>query len=132
MGGRGASSVTGKRQGLPGGAVAFTLGDEHPVTLFERNGTIFRSGSTGTTIAFGIVRTNLSLAQLYENAKTSGQHVKLHSPSEVKAANESARKRNEENKRDIALAELRPNTGRTGISANRLLLSKKRARGTGR
>ena len=132
MGGRGASSATGKRQGLPGGAIAFTLGDEHPVTFFEKNGRIFRSGSTGTTIAFDIVQMNLSLTQLYENAKTSGQHVKLHSPSEVKAANKSARKRKEENKRDIAHAELHPNTGRTGISTSRLLLSKKRARGAGR
>lgn len=132
MGGRGASSATGKRQGLPGGAVAFTLGDEHPITLFEKNGAIYRSSSTGTTIAFDIVRTNLSLTQLYENAKTSGQHVKLHSQSEVKAANESARKRNEGNRRDIAYAELHPNTGRTGISTSRLLLSKKRARGAGR
>ena len=130
MGGRGASSASGKHSGLPGGAVAFTFGDEKKrMTIYENNGMIFLSNSVGTTARGRIIDTDLSLVQLYKNAKASGQNIKLHSSSEMDVANRLFSKRKEENRHDIDYAELHPNVGRTGIPARKLLHTKKRARG---
>lgn len=131
MGGRGQSSASHKG-GLPGGAVAFTFGDDHPMTLYQNGNLIMRSGSTGSTLYGTPVTTDLSLSQIYENVKKSGQRVQLHSSREVDLANAAVRKNKAENQFDIAHAELHPNAGRAGIHASRLLVSKRRAREAGR
>ena len=131
MGGRGASSASKRQIGLPGGAAAFTVGGERPMTFYQSNDVVLLSGYVRTTYRGFPVRgaEGLSISQLYERAKSSGQPIELHSSAEMEIANAAARKRKEENRRDVGYTELHPNVGRTGIPARKLLHTKKRARG---
>ena len=132
MGGRGASSASANHAGLPNGAVAFTFGGKQPMTFYQANGVVLRSRSARSTQSGDPISTNMSLAQLYENAKASGLNIELHTPAEMERANASVRTCRNESQRDIAYAELHPGAGKTGINAKRLLVSKARARRSGR
>ena len=113
------------RVGLPNGAVAFTFGDDHPVTLYQQDGMVFKSGVVGGTVAHTApIKTDLSISQLYENAIKSGQHVKLHSKADVEKVNAEQRKAKIANQQEISYAEHHPNAGKAGIPARWLRIKK--------
>lgn len=85
--------------------------------------------AVGTTIGKPAHFRNASIKTVYENSVKNGYKFELLTNKQVNAANAAYRKNKESNKKDIAYSEIHPQSGRAGISAKRLLTTKREARG---
>lgn len=134
MGGRGSSSASG-RFGLPNGARAINVtmrigGRERTTTYFQNeHGTLMKAGATGTTIGQPVLKTGANIQSVYKNSVKRGLKFELLTSRQVNAANAAYRQNKESSRKDIANAELHPQSGRAGINAKRLLTTKTRAKG---
>ena len=129
MGGRGSSSASG-RYGLPNGARAITVttrfgGKEVTTTYFQNeHGLLMKADATGTTIGKAVMQAGANIQSVY-----SGLKFELLTSEQVNAANVAYRQNKESSYKDIAYAELHPQSGGAGLGAKRLLTTKTRAKG---
>ena len=134
MGGRCSSSASG-RYGLPGGARAITVttrfgGRERATTYFQNeHGLLMIADATGTTVGKPVLSPGASIQSVYRNSVKNGLKFELLSSKQVDAANAAHGQNKESNKKDIAYAELHPQSGGAGLAAKRLLTTKTRAKG---
>ena len=134
MGSRGSSSASG-RYGLPNGARAITVktrfgGRESTTTYFQnQHGLLMMADAIGTTIGKPVLAVGANIQSVYRNSVKKGLEFELLSSKQVDAANAAYRQNKESNKKDIASAELHPQSGGAGLSAKRLLTTKTRAKG---
>lgn len=68
------------------------------------------------------------IRELYDKATGRGFDVQLHSKADLVKGRAARAKREGENARDIAQAEMQPNAGRAGIPASRLVYRPRRSR----
>lgn len=88
-----------------------------------------KAGATGTTIGQPVLKTGANIKSVYKNSVKRGLKFELLTSKQVDAANAAYRQSKESSRKDIAYAELHPQSGRAGINAKRLLTTKKRAKG---
>lgn len=134
MGGRGSSSASG-RYGLPNGARAITVttrfgGQERETTYFQNeHGLLMMADATGTTIGKPVMQVGANIQSVYRNSVKNGLKFELLTSEQVNAANVAYRQNKESSYKDIAYAELHPQSGGAGLGAKRLLTTKTRAKG---
>lgn len=134
MGGRGSSSASG-RYGLPNGARAITVttrfgGQERETTYFQNeHGLLMVADATGTTIGKPVMQVGANIQSVYRNSVKNGLKFELLTSEQVNAANVAYRQNKESSYKDIAYAELHPQSGGAGLGAKRLLTTKTRAKG---
>ena len=143
MGGRGSSSFSRSkaaqptlgRWGLPDDARAITVvtsigGKRQEGTYYQsETGLLMKADVLGTTHGAPVLMRGASVSAIYRNSVRNGLEFKLLTQGQVDAANASHRQSKLDSHRDIASAELHPNSGKSGIPAKRLLLTKTRAKG---
>ena len=128
MGGRGASSMGG-RFGLPKNARAVTITGKNgrSMTFYKSSsGTLLMSRTAGAGGGLPAGLGNVSIGDIYRNAKEAGYSVSLISKSEFDKNTAKRRAEHEELRREVGYAEMHPGAGRAGIPARRLLYKPRR------
>lgn len=128
MGGRGSSSMGG-RFGLPKNARAVTITgkDGRSMTFYQSSsGTLFRSRTVGAGGGFPADLGNVSIGDIYRNAKKHGDSVSLISKSEFDKNTTKQQAAHEELRREVGYAEMHPGAGRAGITARKLVYRPRR------
>lgn len=88
-----------------------------------------RADALGTTNGTPAGLSGVSVSDIYNIAVGRGLKFELLTSEQVNAANIAYRQNEESNNKDIAYAELHPQSGGAGLNAKRLLITKTRAKG---
>ena len=119
----------GGRFGLPKNARAVSIvdNDGRAMTFYKSSsGTLFMSHAAGAGGGLPAKSGNVSIGDIYRNAKEAGYSVSLISKSEFDKNTARRKAEHEELRREVGYAEMHPGAGRAGIPARRLVYRPRR------